>query len=74
MFVALQNQATDGEEKMSWVLERDENFKDRQYLSFCISQDKISVKVKAKVLQTDERRFARCSRWDPSIGSPEYPT
>ncbi|KAJ4707951.1 zeaxanthin epoxidase, chloroplastic-like [Melia azedarach] len=73
-----QNQATDGEKKISWVLARDENFNYRstywadlhgliyntlptqiflwghQYLSFCISQDKTSVKVKAKVLQTDE--------------------
>ncbi|KAJ4707950.1 zeaxanthin epoxidase, chloroplastic-like [Melia azedarach] len=72
-----QNQATD-EEKVSWVLARDENFNYRstywadlhgliyntlpaqiflwghQYLSFTISEDKNSVKVKAKVLQTDK--------------------
>ncbi|KAF5743288.1 hypothetical protein HS088_TW09G01354 [Tripterygium wilfordii] len=73
-----QNQATDGEKKVSWVLAIDENFNFRaahwadlhsllhkalpqnvvlwghQYLSFCTSDDKTSVKVKAKVVETNE--------------------
>ncbi|CDP04812.1 unnamed protein product [Coffea canephora] len=73
-----QNQATDGEKKISWTLTRDENFNFRAaywtdlysllynalqsdtvlwghyFLSFCISDDKTSVTVKCKVLETGD--------------------
>lgn len=73
-----ENQATDGEKKISWVIGREEGAKfltaywadlhgliyntlppeiflwGHQYLSFCISEDKLTVKVRAKDLETDE--------------------
>ncbi|GMH07008.1 hypothetical protein Nepgr_008848 [Nepenthes gracilis] len=73
-----QNQATDGEKKISWTLARDENFNFRAahwadlhallhaalpphvllwghlFLSFQIADDKSSITLKTKVLQTDE--------------------
>ncbi|KAH7524720.1 uncharacterized protein LOC107421255 [Ziziphus jujuba] len=75
-----QNQATDGETKVSWKLTRDEQFNFRaahwadlhgllynalppnifqwghHFLSFCIESDRKSVKVKAKVIQTNETK------------------
>lgn len=74
----MQNLATDGEKKISWVIGREEGTKyltaywadlhgliyntlppeiflwGHQYLSFCISEDKLTVKVRAKDLETDE--------------------